>query len=696
MYWIPYAFVRIVVFFSAGILLGIYFPEILSEQYAVTLFFCFLTSYAFLFLLNWKKQRSVINPGFLGLAVVFVSGYLNVLFYTHSRQDDHISRIDQSVEYYRATVADFPIEKPAYFKQVGLVSAVRIGGEWHPYQGKVLLYFSKNTFQTPYRYGDDVLIKGAFNKVQPPSNPGEFDYQRYLAFDNIHHQHYLNKDDLLHVGYDPPSVVIATAIRIRSWAEQQLSAAVHGERERALAHALVLGVVDGLDSELLGAYAATGSMHVLAVSGLHVGILYWILLLMLKPLKKYTWGKWVITVISLVVLWGYACVTGLPPSVLRAVVMFSFVAVAYPLNFRTNIYNTLAASAFCLLLFNPFLLMSVGFQLSYLAVLGIVYFQPKLYALLEPKHAVWDEIWKISCVSIAAQLSTFALGLFYFHQFPNYFLLSNLFVIPLSFFILVLGLGILAFSFISAVTFVFGYVLTWLIKLLNFLVFATEALPYSLTTNIYITTTQCWILMLLVLALCLFHRFRKVHFIYVGAALIFVFAGLSFSHVYEVTGQKKMTVYKVSGHSVIDLMEGGRTYVYTDSVLHNRTETIQYQVQNNRLMNGVYQSHPLHQQPFSRSFHGGQLTHWNGKLIVQINTPDFTLPKGLKVDFLIISSNAVRSLRTVLKEATPSYIIIDSSNSFRWAGELLEEKEKFPGDYVVHSVWHEGAFDVLI
>ena len=218
MYWIPYAFVRIVVFFSAGILLGIYFPEILSEQYAVTLFFCFLTSYAFLFLLNWKKQRSVINPGFLGLAVVFVSGYLNVLFYTHSRQDDHISRIDQSVEYYRATVADFPIEKPAYFKQVGLVSAVRIGGEWHPYQGKVLLYFSKNTFQTPYGYGEEVLIKGTFNKVQPPSNPGEFDYRHYLAFANIYHQHYLNKDDVLYVGNDPPSLVIATAIRVRSWA----------------------------------------------------------------------------------------------------------------------------------------------------------------------------------------------------------------------------------------------------------------------------------------------------------------------------------------------------------------------------------------------------------------------------------------------------------------------------------------------
>ena len=174
--------------------------------------------------------------------------------------------------------------------------------------------------------------------------------------------------------------------------------------------------------------------------------------------------------------------------------MFSFVALAIPAGRRTNIYNTLAASAFFILWYDPFLIMSVGFQLSYIAVLGIVYMQPALYNLWEPTNRLWDEVWKITCVSIAAQLATLPLGLLYFHQFPNYFLLSNLFVIPGSFVVLILGILILVVNVISPIASFLGMLLEWTIKALNVIVFTIEDFPFSLIENVYITTFQCWVL----------------------------------------------------------------------------------------------------------------------------------------------------------------------------------------------------------
>ena len=237
-------------------------------------------------------------------------------------------------------------------------------------------------------------------------------------------------------------------------------------------------------------------------------------------MRSLAWSAWFIAIISLVCLWAYAFVTGLSPSVLRAVTMFSFMAVAKPFSRSTNIYNTLAASAFILLLYNPFLIMSVGFQLSYLAVIGIVYLQKPLYNLWDPQNKIVDWCWSITCVSIAAQIATFALGLLYFHQFPVYFLFSNLFVIPGSFVVLVLGILLLAVSYFSPAAFAVGWLLEWTIKVLNIGVFAVEDLPYSLINGVYLTTFQCWLLMGVIILFILLFEFKR--FRYVIGVLILV------------------------------------------------------------------------------------------------------------------------------------------------------------------------------
>lgn len=692
--WIPYTFIRIAIFFISGILLGIYYPMAIGQNIATILLITLLVAYLIAYVVFRFLNKPLFNLGCIGLPAVFLAGYVHLLIQTDSRNPDHLIKITEPVQYYRAIVTKYAEEKERSWKTEAKVTEV-FTDTWQHSSGKVVLYLSKDAFEAPFQYGDVLLIKGHPVPVEPPSNPGEFDYKRFLTFRNIYHQHFLKGEDVKTLGNDPPSEIMSLAIRARVWADRTLKQFVQGEREQAIATALVLGVTDGLDNELLNAYAATGAMHVLAVSGLHISIIYMILLWLLKPLQKVRAGPWILAVLSLVVLWAYAFVTGLSPSVLRAVTMFSFIAVARPARQSTNIYNTLAASAFCLLLFDPYLIMSVGFQLSYLAVLGIVYLTPRFYSVWEAQSYLADQVWKITCVSIAAQVATFSLGLLYFHQFPNYFLLSNLLVIPGSFMILVLGIVVLATSFISSLASVLGFLLTWTIKALNYVVFTVEAFPFSLVENIYITVFQCWLLMALIVAFVLLQEYK--HFNYTIAAFVIavLFTGFQWQHFSEKINIRKITIYNVNGHSAIDLIDCGQTYFLTDSVLLHDRERLRFHVRPNRLESGVGVIHTDEPLPFVKEFQGGKVIAWKDRVIVHVLEKDFLLPEKIRPDWIVIGNNAVYDISVINGLATQAKkIILDSSNSYFYTERILNESSALNLD--IYSVRHRGAFDVMI
>jgi competence protein ComEC len=210
--------------------------------------------------------------------------------------------------------------------------------------------------------------------------------------------------------------------------------------ELAVASAIMLGYRDYMNADIVQAYASSGALHVLSVSGLHVGVLFLALQFLLQWMDKYRQLKWVKVLLVLAVMFFYAVLTGLSPSVLRAVVMFSFFVIAKAINRDNNMYNVLGISCLLLLFWNPYLITEVGFKLSYLAVLGIVVLYPILQPLLTFKNKLLKGAWSITCLSIAAQIATFPISLYYFHQFPNLFLISNLIIIPASDFVLYLGM----------------------------------------------------------------------------------------------------------------------------------------------------------------------------------------------------------------------------------------------------------------
>jgi competence protein ComEC len=691
LYWIPYAFVRISVFFIAGIILGIYFPDIFPISYAAAATIFLVAIYFLNFYFNRRKNRTILNPGLIGLSAVLLAGYCNVYLSSDINDRNHIGNITNPVYFYSGVVSRYGQEKEKTWKQVVSVTRVFDGHSWLDVSGDVLIYLPKASFPQGLQYGDQVLIKGSPAMVSPPANPGEFDHKQFLTNKNIYHQHFVRAESLVITGNDPPSRVMQIAIAMRLWADGKLNRHIKGEREQAIASALVLGVSDGLDQELMGAYAATGALHVLSVSGLHVGILYLIIMIVLKPLLKLRKGEWIVAALSLLMLWIYACVTGLSPSVLRAVTMFSFMVVARPLNQRTNIYNVLAASAFLLLLSDPFLLLSVGFQLSFLAVLGIVYVHPLLYNLIEPDNRFVDEIWKITSVSVAAQLATFPLGLLYFHQFPNYFLLSNLYVLPLGFVILAGGLALLALSFIEAAAALLGSLLEFLIRILNYLIFLTESLPHSVIQGVQINTLQCIMLIALITAVILFLQYRRSWMLYTAAASILLFASIAWSHYAEVV-TPRVAIYKVPGFTSIDLIESGKAFNYSSQDLP--LDKTSFHIAPNRVANYVSEVAEIEKQPFSGHCPFGRIISWKGRTILQITGKPVDVNSEIRFDYIIVSENAIASLGELPASLSADFIIIDTSNTFRVADRLL--KSASAGNVAVHSVWHDGAFEKTI
>ncbi len=683
--WVPYAMVRIAAFFIAGILLAIYHPALVAANDAIAIFGLLVLTYFVVFFLVPKNSR---NPwiGICGLVAILAGGYIHLTLYTDWGDQNHLSTVEtRKIVLYVAEVTKPGEDKEKSWKYNLRVLETFDGQRWSAITGRSMLYIRKEEGQDVYAYGDKVLIQGHPQLLEPPQNPHEFNFRRFLGFNNTFHQQFARNDQVKLISNIRQKDFKFYSYKVREWAATQLKKHLPNAQEQSIALALTLGVTDGIDNELQSAYAASGAMHVLAVSGLHVGILYGIVLLLLRPFQNLSWSRWLVAAVSLFVLWSFAFITGLSPSVLRAVTMFSFIAVARPFGRSTSIYNTLASSAFLLLLYDPYLVMSVGFQLSYLAVIGIVSIHGPLYRLWEPKSRILDWVWNISCVSIAAQLATFSLGVLYFHQFPVYFLFSNLFVIPGAILILILSIVLIAVSFLSPLSSLLGFILQWSIKLLNEIVFTIEKIPFSLISDIRISTLQCWLLIMALFFTLLSFSLRKLGYFKVAFLLVVVFSTLQWSHFYTEVLKDRLIVYKVPGHLAVEFISNGQSVFFADSSLLNDEERLRFHIKPNRLFCGVKETSTI---VVGESEPGICLLTRNNKVIGLINDAVRSWPAGLKLDYLILGNNSIRSLAEIRNTVNFDNLILAANNSGYTAAKISNE------DQTVHSVLHQGAFEV--
>ena len=433
-------------FLIVGILIGNYFsiqPVQLVEVFGI-LILLFMAVY---FYANKQFQTPFLFPVFVYLISFFI-GMGAITFKNQLNNKKHYSKaLNFSVEKpLTALISIESVLKSTVYYDKYEAEVTQLNGE--KTIGKILVNIKKDPTKNQLSVDDHLAVKMVFNTISEPLNPYVFNYKKYLRLQQIHHQIYGENSQFLRLK-KAKQTIKGIAAKIRGKINLALVQYGFKNDELAVVNALLLGQRQNLSSKLQQSYIGAGAIHILAISGLHIGIILLILLAIFTPLHYFKHGKLTGTIIVITILWMYAILAGLSASVVRAVAMFTAIAISMQVNRPSSTYKTLVISMFFLLLFNPYYLFEVGFQLSYLAVFSIVWIQPKLYHLWKPKFWILDKLWQLLTVSSAAQIGVLPLSLFYFHQFPGLFFVSNLVIIPVLGVVLTVGIILMVLAILQ-------------------------------------------------------------------------------------------------------------------------------------------------------------------------------------------------------------------------------------------------------
>lgn len=708
--WSPYAFVRFTAALSLGILC--YVNGFWPHNNTLAIWFLLLGFYAASWILSKKYAPQLANwsstiLGIVGLACIAWGGGLLAEERTEAHNPSHLLHLPDSVSGYKAIIISDVQQGAKSQRATVQLQAVRTIKGWKNTEGKILLTFQKDTTKKEHvalKYGDILLVGGAPDTIARNRNPHEFNFSEYLARQQqVYHQQYIRANSFRVLSHDAPNPFVAWSYKVSHFCDAIFQEFIPSKREYGISSALILGIKDGLDNEIKNAYSAAGAMHILAVSGMHVALVYELFVLTFGFLKKRKpYGAWTFALVVLVFLWFYALITGWSASVLRAVTMFSFIVLADASGRKTNIYNTLAVSAFVLMCYNPFLLFDVGFLLSYIAVAGIVYVHPMLYQAATFNNKIVDYIWNISCVSVAAQLATFPMSLYYFHQFPNYFLLSNLFLIPISTIAMYAGIAMLMLHFIPGVNVLVSWILYGSIWLLNGAVLVTEQLPMAITQGIDVSLLEnLLIYAIIALGLLFFVEKRLIYWIGVCCLLV-IFSLLQIKEDVQQSMQQRLAVYYVPKQSVLCFTEGKTQYLVCSDSLLNDEATKRFRLyadwydMGTEKVQFVSVPSPLASQNIgipAREFSHGAILRWQNKNVMLLNKKigygqRMNIPSNIQ--YLVIQKNTLQTLKSLSNLPPSIQLIIDTSNKQYLSKKLAKEAADLK--LTCHNIWTQGAF----
>lgn len=681
---------RIVIPFALGIAYGLLWdtPSLLLCVFLTLSFFTFFIAAHFYFRRLPYRQRWL--PGFLISVTLLFAGIMLVNAHKADSKPDYFEKNynpESKNEALLLRLTNPPEEKNKTYKVIAEVKAIIKPGKLVPASGNILLYFKKDSLSRKLEYGDVILTYSKPQLIPKPANPEEFDYHRYMAFRNVYHQVFFNEQNWVKakVKESKPGWQFLFSLQ-KQWAAF-FDENITGRDEAAIAKALVLGNVSELSPQLRSSYAATGTMHILAVSGLHVGFIFLGLGFITRTLENNRYGKYFRAIIIIGTLWLYAFLTGLSPSVFRAVAMFSFVAIGQ--NFRriTNTYNSIATAALILLIADPFLLAHVGFQLSFAAVIGIVWLHPKIVGLWQIENKIISWLWSLTAVSIAAQLATFPLGLFYFQQFPVYFIPANFIAIPAA--MLILGLGFVFIILkIAQLSFLFtwiGKVLYWIIAGLNYSMEKIKAFPAALLDGIYINKTEAFLIYLVIVILIFSFIHKNKHWLKLSLSLFIVFLIQRIIFVFLAYRQPQIVVHSLPKNFAMSIREEDKLYLIGDSSFIKDNSKVDFLISSfaaksfiskNKVFKKSLETDVLQEtEGIYLEKYAGQFQNikW---LVINKNTDVKNTDQNIELDYLILAGNPKINISKIPEKLRFKTLIITRNNSrfsaAKWDNECKE------------------------
>ena len=630
--------------------------------------------------------------------LIFLSvGYLACWLKQELHQPDHFSnRPDYRKSHLICRVSDAPQFKDDWVKASAKVTLL-IADDSTSVQasGNILLYLERDTAAGQIAYGDLILLQKPPQRVRENTNPDAFDYSKYLHYQNIHFQSFVRSGEwhLLESGAGNP--ILEFSHSSQKHLVEVLRKHLHTPEEFAVGSALMLGYRDEIPQTVKEAYAQTGAMHVLAVSGLHVGIIFIILTFLLARIriksKLFLFAKTSLIVLG---IWVFALLTGAAPSVMRAATMFSLLAIGQGLGRSGAIYNTLMVSALVLLLINPLWLASVGFQLSYLAVFGIVYFQRKIERMVFVPKGFLRKIWTLLTVSLAAQLTTGPVSIFYFRQFPLFFWLSSLFLVPAAALLMTGGMLLIFFDWLMpGVAFYLGKALWACIWLCNQIVFLIQSFPGALLSDLYLSGHQTILLYLAMITAMVFISHKHSRALVLSAAFGMVFlASTSFTSISN-SEKFEMVVYDQYKSSIIEFYHNRQCFRICQAC--PAPSSLDFVVKGHHQRLGIREifdvsgsSACAQDSLFVKT--GNRMLFGGMRILRLTRAQDLYPASNVEVDVLIVSENAISQLQKTLSKVKCRWVVFDSSNSLYTVENCVHILDSLELEYF--SVPKQGAF----
>jgi len=682
--WFKYPFIRLLIPFAFGIWLGFSWPTALPPDVMKFIMIAIVTLGVILFV----TASAVKDYGYrwvfgllLNLCLVIVGAAI-----VHIRSDD--MKEDRGA--WVARLSECPMEKE---------KSVKVMLELLSDSGSVMAYFEKNERSLDLKYGDVIVFFEPPKLVEPPKNPEQFDYKRYLSRKGVLRQVYLKEDAWQSTGENQANTVYAFSYRLRDFLLRTMRELGIGGDEYAVAAAILLGYDETLPDELRQRYVAAGSMHILCVSGMHVGVVFMVFSYMLVFLsKRKRWQYILKQSLLLVLIWFYALLAGLAPSILRATIMLSFVVLGDILIRNGLLLNSLAASAFLLLCIDPSNLFNVGFLLSYAAVIGIVELHKPIYSLVFTRSKLLDKVWELTAVTLAAQIATAPLSIYYFHQFPMYFWLSNLFMGPISTVVIIGGMLMLLLFYVPYLNITIAWVVKWLIYVMNHIVSKVESLPLSILKGLYINDMEfvCLLLSFVLLMLIVEHKRKRMVYVMLFLCLVFSLSQLTRTLVQR--KQMCLTVYSMNKGTAVDFVCGSRHVLFCDTAVINEPSAVSFSIENHIIEEGVYGNGELCRidtADFENSFikKRGNLISFGGKTM-GIYDKDCILGNKLSyrphLDCFLVFGGENFDLDKLLDNYTVDLLIIDGSIPSYSSRKIMAKAEKL--GQKIHDIRTEGAF----
>ncbi|APY07980.1 competence protein [Winogradskyella sp. J14-2] len=543
--------------------------------------------------------------------------------------------------------------------------------------GQLLINIKRDSSSSPLPVDAIIYTKSVLKDIQKPLNPHQFDYSRYLELRQVYSQIYLQHNQFL-ILFDQPTTVYGFADLFRTSINKKLIDAGFKDEVLSIINALLLGQRQTIDKSIYNNYVNSGTIHILAVSGLHVGILLLILNFVFRPLLLFKYGYVLRPIIIITILWLFAVIAGLSPSVTRAVTMFSVISFAMHLKRPANIYNTLAISAFFILLVKPTFLFEVGFQMSYLAVLGIVSIQPILYKLWQPKYWILDKPWQIFTVTLAAQAGVLPISLFYFHQFPGLFFISNLVVIPFLGLILGFGLFVIAMALVGFLPKPIVEIYSLIIESLNGFIAWIAQFEDFLFKDIPFTLMQVLCAYSIIISGIQVYKLRTFKWLAICLVSIITLQGTYLFNKFQ-SKDEAFIVFNKSRFSVIGFKQSDRLVVHHNldtSKLKNDNIIKNYKV--GELIDSVAQSNLQ------------DIYQFKNKRLLIIDSLGVYRNLSFQPDLILLRDSPKVNLERVIDSIKPEQIIADASNYKtyikRWKTTCRNKKIPF------HYTNEKGAF----